>query len=285
VDTQQPQPKSTPVESAADASSSSPSIEVGNSNYRLLVLALLLATFVWLIGWHVTAAFSMAAIWWHSETFAHGLVIYPVTAWLVWRKRRELATLPLKSCYSALLPLAAASVVALLGDVAGVQAAHQFGLVAMTALAVVTIAGSAISRVIAFPLAFTLLAVPIGEFLLPVLMQYTADFTVAALRLSGVPVYREGLFFTVPTGRWSVVEACSGLRYLIASFTLGLLYAYLTYRSLWRRLLFVCASIVVPIVANWLRAYMIVMIGHLSDMRYAVGVDHLTPFPDLDRSR
>jgi EpsI family protein len=37
----------------------------------------------------------------------------------------------------------------------------------------------------------------------------------------------------------------------------------------------VCASILVPIVANWLRAYMIVMIGHLSDMRYAVGVDHL----------
>jgi EpsI family protein len=31
----------------------------------------------------------------------------------------------------------------------------------------------------------------------------------------------------------------------------------------------------VPIVANWLRAYMIVMIGHLSDNRLAVGVDHL----------
>ena len=31
----------------------------------------------------------------------------------------------------------------------------------------------------------------------------------------------------------------------------------------------------VPIVANWLRAYMIVMIGHLSDNKFAVGVDHL----------
>ena len=30
-----------------------------------------------------------------------------------------------------------------------------------------------------------------------------------------------------------------------------------------------------PIVANWLRAYMIVMIGHLSGNRLAVGVDHL----------
>jgi EpsI family protein len=49
----------------------------------------------------------------------------------------------------------------------------------------------------------------------------------------------------------------------------------LMYRSLWRRAIFVALSIAIPIVANWVRAYMIVMIGHLSDMRYAVGVDHL----------
>jgi EpsI family protein len=72
-----------------------------------------------------------------------------------------------------------------------------------------------------------------------------------------------------------VVEACSGIRYLIASFMVGCLYAYLTYRSLRRRLLFVGFSILVPILANWLRAYMIVMIGHLSGNKLAVGVDHL----------
>ena len=34
-------------------------------------------------------------------------------------------------------------------------------------------------------------------------------------------------------------------------------------------------SILVPIVANWFRAYMIVMLGHLSGNTLAVGVDHL----------
>jgi exosortase len=37
----------------------------------------------------------------------------------------------------------------------------------------------------------------------------------------------------------------------------------------------VLVSIAVPVVANWLRAYMIVMIGHLSGNTLAVGVDHL----------
>jgi EpsI family protein len=83
------------------------------------------------------------------------------------------------------------------------------------------------------------------------------------------------MMFFLPTGAWSVVEACSGLRYLIASVMVGALYAYLTYRSTRRRLLFVGVAIVVPLIANWLRAYLIVMLGHLSDNRLATGVDHL----------
>ena len=152
---------------------------------------------------------------------------------------------------------------------------QQYCLVIMIFLLVATILGTRIAKQLAFPLLFLLFAVPVGEFLLPVLMEHTANVVVLALRLTGIPVYREGLYFTLSSGNWSVVEACSGLRYLIASLTLGLLYAYLTYRSLARRAIFVVLSLVVPIVANWLRAYMIVMIGHLSSMRLAVGVDHL----------
>jgi len=114
-----------------------------------------------------------------------------------------------------------------------------------------------------------------GEALIPPMMEMTADFTVAALKLTGIPVYREGLFFVIPSGNWSIVEGCSGLRYLIASVTVGCVFAYLYYRSLWRRLAFIVASIAVPIVANWVRAYIIVMLGHLSGNRIAAGVDHL----------
>jgi EpsI family protein len=93
--------------------------------------------------------------------------------------------------------------------------------------------------------------------------------------VSGVPVYREGNHFIIPSGAWSVVEACSGVRYLIASTMLGVLFAAITYRSPRRRAMFVTASIIVPVVANWLRAYMIVMLGHLTNNTLAVGVDHL----------
>jgi EpsI family protein len=72
-----------------------------------------------------------------------------------------------------------------------------------------------------------------------------------------------------------VVDACSGIRYLVASFMVGSLYAYLNYRTVNRRLIFVALSILVPIVANWLRAYLTVMLGHLSANKLATGFDHL----------
>jgi EpsI family protein len=129
--------------------------------------------------------------------------------------------------------------------------------------------------VLAFPLGFLVFAVPFGEGLIPVLMEFTASFTVRALELTGIPVYRDGLHFSIPSGDFEVARACSGIRYLIASLALGTLYAHLTYHTFWRRALFVALSLVVPLVANGLRAYLIVMIAYWSQMRLAVGVDHL----------
>jgi EpsI family protein len=55
----------------------------------------------------------------------------------------------------------------------------------------------------------------------------------------------------------------------------GCLFAYLNYRSYWRRLAFIGLATLVPIIANGLRAFGIIMIGHYSNMKLAVGVDHI----------
>jgi exosortase A len=218
---------------------------------------------------------AMVGIWSRSDTFAHAFVVPPIALWLAWRKRAELALHLPRPSPVWLLPFAAMALLWLLGELVAVNAATQFAATALLVLAVPLVLGTRVATVILFPLAYLFFAVPIGEFLLPILMQWTADFTVAALRLSGVPVYREGLQFIIPTGSWSVVEACSGVRYLMASFMVGSLFAYLNYRSAKRRWIFALVSLLVPILANWLRAYMIVMLGHLSGNQIAVGADHL----------
>jgi len=238
----------------------------------LPALVLLLAALLWI---YRATALGMVAIWERSDTFAHAWLVPPIVLWLVWRQREALLRQVPRPAVWVLLPLAAAGVLWLLGELASVNAMAQLAFVAMAVLLVPALLGVAVARQILFPLAFLFFAVPIGEFLLPQFMEWTADFTILALRLSGIPVYREGLQFVIPSGNWSVIEACSGIRYLIASFMVGTLFAYLNYRSWRRRLAFMAISIAVPVLANWMRAYMIVMLGHLSGNTIAVGADHL----------
>ncbi|HEY1089617.1 MAG TPA: exosortase A [Burkholderiaceae bacterium] len=238
----------------------------------LLLLAVVL--FVLLLLFSETA-WAMVQIWERSETFAHAFLVPPITLWLIWRRRADLAQMTPRPAPWLLVPLALFALVWMLGEMAATNAVTQLMLVAMLITTAATIVGLQVARALAFPLLFLFFCVPIGEFMQPWLMEHTANFTIAALRLCGVPVYREGLDFVIPTGRWSVVEACSGVRYLIASLMVGTLFAYLSYHSLKRRLAFVAVAIVLPIVANWVRAWGIVMLGHFSGNKLAVGVDHI----------
>jgi len=232
-----------------------------------------------LVGWvlflYRDTGVAMVTIWYRSETFTHAFLVPPISLWLIWRQRHLIAAKSPQPLFSVLVLAAGVAFAWLLGDLVAINAVTQLSLVTMLVLVVPAVLGLSITRLMIFPLVFLFFAVPIGEFVMPQLMEWTADFTVMALRLSGIPVYREGLQFVIPSGNWSVVEACSGVRYLLASLTVGTLFAYLNYQSTSRRVAFVLVSLVVPVLANWMRAYIIVMLGHLSDNKLAAGVDHL----------
>ena len=72
-----------------------------------------------------------------------------------------------------------------------------------------------------------------------------------------------------------MAEACAGLRFLIAAVAFGVFYALLNYRSPGRRLLFVAASVVVPVLANGVRALGIVVLGAILGSANAAAADHV----------
>ena len=216
----------------------------------------------------------MVATWWRSQVFTHCFLVFPAFAYLVWRERDTLADRPVRPAPAALIGVAACGFLVVLGNLAAALTPSFFALIGAAIFTVVAVLGWQFAAAIWVPLLFLFFAVPFGEVFVPQLIDWTADFTVAALVASGIPVYREGPNFIIPSGSWSVVDACSGIRYLLASMFAGWLYAWLTYRSTGRRLAFMLASVIVPIVANWVRAYLIVLLAHLSDNTIATGVDH-----------
>ena len=221
------------------------------------------------------SALSISHIWLNSETYQHGMIIVPLAVFLAWTRRHQLALIAPRPSAWGLAWLVLAGLAWVLARSVDVKLVQHFALVAMLPGLVLTLLGVRAALILIFPLGFVFFAVPFGDFIVPKLQDYTAWFSVQMLRLSGLPVYQDGYYISIPRGDFVVAEVCSGVRYLIASLALGLVYAHISYRSIWRRLALVALAIALPIIANGIRAYGIIMIAHWTNMEYAVGVDHL----------
>jgi exosortase A len=218
---------------------------------------------------------SLVSIYWGNATFNHGFLILPIVGYLIWLRRDALVRLEPRPTAWAAAPLLLGAVGWLAGSAGGVDMVEQLGLLGILWSLFLGIFGWRVVRELAFPLFYAIFAVPFGDFLVAPLQDLTAAFAVKGIELVGIPVYSDGLLITIPPGNFEVAEACAGLRFLIATIALGFLFSYLTYNSIWRRAAFLALSVVVPIVANGIRAWGIVFLGYQSDMTVAVGFDHI----------
>ncbi len=217
---------------------------------------------------------SLFETWIGIDTYRYGLIVPLISAALLFRSRHQWLPLTPTPSFLGVAATAVASLLWAVGDLAGIQILQHFAVLALIPSAALAVFGQRIMRVVAFPFLYLLLATPFGEFLVPALISWTAEFSVKAVEVLGIPVLREGPFIRTSAGDFHVIKACSGIRYLLTAIVLGVLFARLGFRSWWRRIAFIALCIITPLVANWIRAVCIILIGHFSDMKLAAGVDH-----------
>lgn len=228
-----------------------------------------------LLGVYWDLAVGAVRVWYNSPTYNHGFLIAPICAYLVYERRAVFTALsphPLLPIV-VLMPLAGA--VWLIAHVAGILEAQQFVFMGMIQLLLLCVLGWRAYWALLFPCLYLFFLVPSGDYLVPTLQDFTGAFAVKGIELFGIPVHADGTIIEIPNGTFRVDEACAGLRFLIASVAFGFLFANLTYRGFAKQAVFVALSIVVPIIANGLRAFGIIMLAHLTDNRLAAGADHI----------
>lgn len=244
------------------------------SDVKKPVIAFISLLGLWLVL--VFASFwSAVEIWIGNEIYNHCLIVIPASIYLIYEKRGEIDFTHASMSWFALVALIGQLLLFILGGAADIQLFQHAAVFSMLPTLAWLFLGNKIAWNLQFPLVFMLFSVPVGEELIPFLQEITADMSVYMLELTGIPLFRSGLFIEIPQGKFLVAEACSGVSFLIASIVLGNLYAYMNLISWKRRLFFVGLSIVFPILANAVRVYGIIYIGYSTDMEHAVGADHL----------
>lgn len=225
----------------------------------------------------VAYSHSYASMWalWQTSDHRHGLLVFPIAAFLVWRLRWEIAEQTIAADIRALPVLAIAAVAWALARLAGIQVLEHLLVLAMIPASVFALMGPSVFRTLLFPLAFLMLAVPVGDALVPYLMVITADISMLLFDLTGISVVREGQYFSLHGGDFVVADVCSGNRYLITGVMVSLLFGYLAYTSVQKRLILLFVTAAALILTNGIRAFIVMAVASATDMQVLGGRDHI----------
>lgn len=248
--------------------------DVATSAWRSHLVALGTVVAGLIVLFHADAG-SLAHIWWTSTTFGHCLFVGPVIGWLVWNRRRELARLAPVAWAPGLLLVAAGGACWLAGDAGGVTLARHLGLIVMAQGAAVVLLGPNVTRGLAFPIGYALFLMPFGEGLEEPLQRATVAIVMPLLHAAGVPASVDGVLITIPNGVFEVAEACSGAKFVIAMLAFGTLVANVCFVSWRRRAAFMAAAVVVPVLANGVRAFATIYAAYRTSVARATGYDHI----------
>jgi exosortase len=227
-------------------------IETDLRNKHLLVGGLALLTTIFLCYGQIL--FKMAKRWTVDPNYSHGFLIPFLSGYLLWRKKDafslsainpELKGLPVLMLGLFLMVLAKAGTIDFVMLLSFLMVLMGLSLFLL---------GTNITKSALFLISYLIFMIP-----LPTVLYNDLTFRLTLLAsiistklvaLMGFPAFREGSIIHLSNTSLQVIEACSGLRSLIALLALAVLFAYFTQTSTWKRLSLVLLTIPITIFSN-----------------------------------
>lgn len=234
---------------------------------------------VLLFGVYFPILRNMVHHWSVVEDYQHGFLIVPLALFFAYERRWDLEDSPIKGSWLGLIPMSIGLTSLAIGRLGTELMSMRMGFVFTLIGLVLLLLGKEIFKILAFPLFFLFLMVPLPQSLVNTiafpLQLIAAKFAVWSLQTSGIPALVEGNIIHLAHTELFVHEACSGLRSLMALVTLGVVFAYFFKRGvLWIQLLLVASTIPIAIAVNAFRVALTGFLAHHFGEEAAGGVVH-----------
>lgn len=229
-----------------------------------------------ILYWNVLAGLVQA--WRTNDDYSHGFLIAPICAYFVYERRRRLAITPVSPSMFGLVVVATGLLLLAAGTLVAELFLARISLIVVLAGVVLFVLGRAQLRMLALPLGFSLLMVPLPAivfnqiaFPLQLIASRAAELTLSIL---GIPVLREGNVIVLATTTLEVAEACSGIRSIMSLLALGIVYGYFSEHRTPRRLVLAAATVPIAVTANACRVTGTGVAAHFFGAAAAEGFFH-----------
>lgn len=246
-----------------------------NRYQRVLGLGLLLVSF---LIFYRNALQGLVEIWSTNDDFSYGFLVPAISAWLIWEKKERIAGLPMQVNWWGLVFFLGFTLFSLYGILGSSPSAVRPSIPLALFSLVLFCYGSRVAKALVFPIGFLFFMLP-----LPTLVQtkitvplklISTKLGVLMIRLSDIPVYAEGNIIDLGVSRLQVVDACSGLRYVMPLLALGLLVGYLSEAKMWKKILVALITLPISIFSNGFRIGITGIITHFFGTEAAEGFFH-----------
>ena len=261
----------------ADATRMTTDVVAGEGEDRKAVY-ITCGAIVALFGIYFPILRNMVHHWSVVEDYQHGFIIAPLALYFAYQKRWDLEDAKIEGSWLGLIPLAIGVTSLTIGRLGTELMTMRSGFLFTLIGLVLLLLGKEIFRILAFPLFFLFLMVPLPQSLVNTvafpLQLIAAKSAVLSLQEIGIPALVEGNIIHLAHTELFVHEACSGLRSLMALITLGVVFAYFFKPGvLWVQLVLVASTIPIAIFVN---AFRVALTGYLAhhDESLASGTIH-----------
>jgi len=195
--------------------------------------------------------------WENDGNYSHGFLIVPLALYFAWERRQRLLKSPVQPSGLGLVVVLGSLATLVAGVLGSELFLMRVSIVGLVAGSVLFVLGWAHLRILAFPIGFLLLMIPIpsiifNQIAFP-LQLIASQFGEATLQAASIPVLREGNVIILANTTLEVAEACSGIRSLVSLLTLGIVYGYFTDHRMWVRTAIAALTVPIAIVTNGFR--------------------------------
>ena len=220
----------------------------------------------------------MVLHWDAVADYSHGFLIAPLALYFAWERIPQLKRARIEPSWWGLVPLLLSTTTLVIGrlgtELMNMRVSFVLALIGLVLL----LWGRQVFKILAFPLFFLFLMVPLPQSLVNViafpLQLIAADWAVNVLYYLRIPALREGNIIHLPETTLFVADACSGLRSLMALVTLGVVFAYFFRKSWGERIIIVASTIPIAIIVNSMRVALTGILTYRFGEKAAEGAIH-----------
>jgi exosortase len=196
-------------------------------------------------------------LWQQSDEYSSGLLVPFLAVYVLWARRHDIASCPVKPTIWGLFAFAGAQAVRLLGLFLMYSSAERLSVVLSIAALILLLFGWKFFRKISPLLLFLCLMLP-----LPNVIQYyvglnlqrwATSSAVFCLEVIGYAVTQDGHTIDMGNVSVAVLEACNGLRMITAFFVISGLVVLLVQRAWWEKLVILVSSLPIALLCNTVR--------------------------------